>query len=140
MKTLFQLAIVSLAVLFASSVPATAGDYRYRGNGDEYDYYQRPRGEVVTRKVVYRDEYGRLCVRYMPVTVIPARACVTEVYEPAPAYYYSGSYSVGDGYRDSSNIRLRTPRLPDLPQPHKEIGKVHEKHQDAVVKFFKKLF
>lgn len=134
-NSVLLLVIASFAVLLTSVVTATAGEYRYRGYGDEYGYYQQrvPRAQVVTRKVWYRNSYGHLCVRYVTETIIPARACVAEVYEaPVVPYYYSGSYSFGGGYRDSTNIRLQAPRLPNLPQPHKEIGKLHKEHQNAV--------
>lgn len=117
-NSVLLLVIASFAVLLTSTTPAEAQNYRYRG--DAFDGYYQPRGQVVTQRVVYRNSYGHLCVQYVPVTVIPAHACVAEVYEPA---YYHGSYTIGGGFRQQTNIRLPSPRLPNLPrpQPHKRI-------------------
>jgi hypothetical protein len=126
------LVIASFAVLFASATPAEAQNYRY---------YQ-PRGEVVTQQEVYRDRCGHLRVRFVEV-VIPSRVCVAEVYEPVVPYYYHGSYTLGGGFRQQTNIRLQAPRLPNLPrpQPHKrmeegakKVGDLHKKHKGVVKK------
>ena len=134
-KSILLLVITSFVALLVSSTPAEAQNYRYRDGGDQYyGYEQRPRThtEVITRKVYYRDNCGRLSYRYVTETVIPPRACVEEVYEPAPAPYYHGSYS-----RYGSS---RLPNLPNPPQPHKHVEKgakkVTEEHKEHRNKFF----
>lgn len=133
LKSVLLLVITSFAALLVSATPAKAQNYRYRDCDDQYGYEQRPRThtEVITRKVYYRDNCGRLYCRYEQV-VIPSRACVEEVYEAAPAPYYRGSYS-----RYGSS---RLPNLPNPPQPHKYIEKgakdVMEAHKSHQKKFF----
>ena len=123
-KSILLLVITSFVTLLVSATPAKAQNYRYRDGGDQYyGYEQRPRAEVITRKVWYRDNCGRLYYRYVTETIMP-RACVEEVYEPAPAPYYRGSYSIRGGYCDDNNTRYGSSRLPNLPyypQPHKHI-------------------
>lgn len=143
-KSILLLVITSFVALLVSATPAKAQNYRYRDGGDQYyGYEQRPRAEVITRKVWYRDNCGRLYYRYVTETIIPPRACVEEVYEPAPAPYYRGSYSIRGGYCDDTNTRYgssRLPNLPNPPQPHKHIErgakKVTEEHKEHRNKFF----
>jgi hypothetical protein len=137
LKSLSLMVIAILSVLLTSATPASAQNYRYRG--DAFNYGYQPRTQVVTQKVYYRDYCGRLYVRYEQV-VIPSHVCVAEVYEPA---YYHGSYTLGGGFRQQTNIRLPSPRLPNLPrpQPHKHIeegarkvGDIHKKHKGVAKK------
>ena len=85
--TLLVAAVVGAFALFAT--PAEAGDrrkhhrnhnYHYRGDGNDYSYYQRARH-------YYRPRY------HQPVRYVPA-----PVYYPRPAFQIGFVFGGGNGY------------------------------------------